>query len=98
MIYLNNPYAFFLKKVKSYSVQFISNNVDNNAIYHFYEAQIHLALIKGTVCVLMTTHCSNMCFRFHTTCIDGISVVYFRFMQLLGRPRYIGGCVSVFVY
>ena len=38
------------------------------------------------------------CFGFLSMRIDGDSVVYFRFTHILGRPRYVGGCLSVFGY
>ena len=44
----------------------------------------------NSVCVLMPNHCSVMCFRFRAMRIYGVSVVYFQFTHLLGKPRYMG--------
>ena len=40
--------------------------------------------------VRMPTHCAITCFVFRVMRIDDISVAYFRFAHLFGRPRYVG--------
>ena len=59
---------------------------------------ICIEIQKCVLYVPMPTHCTITCFGFHAVWIDGIRVVYFQFMHLLGRPCYVRGCVSVFVY
>ena len=47
------------------------------------------------VFVLMPVHCTIMCFGFRAIRIDGVSVIYFLFTHLLGRPCYAG---DVYLY
>ena len=56
---------------------------------------------KVCVCVCVCVFFLNAnllhftCFGFRTMQVDGISVIYFRFMHLLGRPRNVS---DVYLY
>ena len=61
------------------------------------KARLHeLSVVKRIIvsvddyCVSSASPLCFTCFRFWTTRIDGISMIYFRFSHLLGRPHYMG--------